>query len=92
MSLETRVYSLIPGRIFINLKGREEKGSVEPSEYESLRDELSEKILTMVDPDSGEKIIQRVINREDIYSGPCLDQATDLIAISYEGYDLKGNV
>ncbi len=92
MSAKTQAYSLIPGRIFINLKGREEKGSVEPAEYESLRDELLDRLLTMVDPDSGEKIIQKVVKREDIYSGFCFEQAADLIAVPYDGSDLKGNV
>ena len=92
MHPKTRAYSLIPGRVFVNLKGREEKGSVEASEVETLRDELAERLLTMTDPDSGDPIIQRVFRREEIYSGPCLDQAADLIAVPYDGYDLKGNV
>lgn len=92
MNPETVAYSLIPGRIFINLRGREERGSVEINEYESLRYEISEQLLNMVDSDSGEKIIQKVLKREEIYSGSYLEQAADLIAIPYDGYDLKGNV
>ena len=92
MSARTQAYSLIPGRIFINLKGREAEGPVEPSAYESLRDELSKKLLAMADPDTGQQVIEKVIRREEVYSGPWLEEAADLIAIPYDGYDLKGNV
>jgi predicted AlkP superfamily phosphohydrolase/phosphomutase len=93
MSPETRVYSLIPGRFFVNLKGREQFGVVEPGvEYEKLRDELVEKLPTMTDPETGEKIIRNVYKREEIYSGPCFEQAADVIADPHDGYDLKANL
>ena len=93
MSPETKAYSLIPGRIFVNLKGREQMGSVEPgSEYEELRKELSEKLMDLRDPDTDEPIVRKVYRREEIYEGPYLEEAADLIAVPYDGYDLKGNV
>lgn len=93
MSPETKVYSLIPGRFFVNLKGREQFGSVEPgADYEQLRDELIQRLTTMTDPETGEKIIRRVYKREEIYSGPCFEQAADVIADPYDGYDLKANL
>ncbi len=86
-------YSLIPGRVYINLKGREEFGSVEPGEpYERLREEIKESLLALKDPDTGEKIIERVFKREEIYHGPYLEEASDLIAHPKDGYDLKGNL
>jgi len=92
MASESKAYSLIPGRIFIHLRGREEKGSVKREEYESMRDELSDRLLEMEDPDTGDRIIGKVHKREELYSGPYLEEAADLIAIPYDGYDLKGNV
>ncbi|MCX6640519.1 MAG: alkaline phosphatase family protein [bacterium] len=92
-SSKTRVYSLIPGRIFLNLAGREQKGSVQPgSQAETLKAEIAEALLTMTDPDDGACIIEKVVRREEIYSGPFLEEAADLIAIPYDGYDLKANV
>ena len=38
MSSSSVAYSLDPGRVFINLKGREKAGSVEPADYESWRE------------------------------------------------------
>jgi predicted AlkP superfamily phosphohydrolase/phosphomutase len=88
---ESRAYSLIPGRIYINLLNREEKGSVPESEYDSLRLELKEKVLKLKSPE-GEPIIEKAFFREEIYSGPYLYQAADLIVHPHWGYDLKAHV
>jgi len=92
ISEETKAFSLIPGRIFINLKGKYPRGSVSKEEYESLREELSKKLMELKDPETGENIIARVYKKEEIYSGQGFDIAADLIAHPVDGYDLKGNV
>lgn len=93
MHPDTKAYSLIPGRIFINLKGREEKGTVLPGEeYEAVRNELIERLPTMTDPDTGEKIVRKVLKREEVYEGPYFENAPDLIVLPFDGFDLKGNV
>ena len=90
---ESKAYSLIPGRIFINLKGREEMGSVEREDYEPLRDEIAKKLIEeLKDPEDGTPIVERVYRREEIYDGPYLEEAADLIAVPKTGYDLKGKV
>ena len=89
----TKAYSLIPGRIFINLKGREQSGQVKPgNDYEDTRNQLIESLSDLKDPETGQKIISKVVKREEIYEGPHIDKAADLIAIPVDGYDLKGNV
>ena len=90
---ESQAYSLIPGRVYINLKGREWAGSVEKGEeYNSLRQRLREDIITMTDPESGEKIVEKVFFREEIYKGNYLRRAADVIVIPRDGYDFKGNL
>ena len=81
-------YSLIPGRIFVNLKGREPKGSVEKGDYEKTRQFIKEK-LSALEAQAGEKVIENVFFREDIYNGPYLENAADIIAHPARGYDLK---
>ena len=83
-------YSLIPGRIFINLEGREEKGSVHKDDYEKVRREIKQRLLEFRNPQNGERIIDKVFFREEIYEGPCLEDAADIIAHPTRGYDLKG--
>jgi predicted AlkP superfamily phosphohydrolase/phosphomutase len=87
----TRAFSLDPGRIYLNLQGREPRGSVRPGEeYEAARAELIEGISGLADPESGEPMIERVVKREEIYSGGAFDSAPDLIAVPRRGFDLKG--
>lgn len=85
-------YSLIPGRIFVNLKGREEKGSVAVGDYEKVRRDIRERLLDFCSPGSGEKVIDKAFFREELYEGPYLEQAADIIAHPVEGYDLKAKV
>ena len=90
---ESKAYSLIPGRIYVNLAGRESSGSVRfPDEYERIRAEMKGALLGMRDPDSGERIIEKVFKREELYRGPHYNEGPDLVAIPRNGYDLKGNL
>jgi predicted AlkP superfamily phosphohydrolase/phosphomutase len=86
-------YSLDPGRVFIRLRGREKNGCVSPgAEYHSLRDEIAAAALDLRDPEDGAPIFQTVFRREELYHGPYLDQAGDLILAPYDGYDPKGSL
>jgi len=89
---ESRAYSLFPGRVYVNLKGREATGTVSGErEYETTRQSLIEALQAFTDPDSGEPIVKTVFKREDVYGGPFLNMAPDLVAVPNDGYDLKGN-
>lgn len=88
---ETIAYSLIPGRVFINLKGREPMGRVEPgADYEKARRDVAETLLSLRDPGGGAPMIEKVLMKEEIYSGDCAASAPDLVAMPFDGYDLKG--
>jgi predicted AlkP superfamily phosphohydrolase/phosphomutase len=90
----TRAYSVGNiGPIYVNLKGREPEGAVEPGrEYEDLLAELTEALLRLHHPDSGEQIVERVYRREEIFQGPHLPEAPDLLFLprdlKYIGYGL----
>jgi len=91
----TRVYS---GRssenaVFINLKGREPMGVVEPGrEYEELRDEVIQALEGLCDPRTGEPVLQRVARREDVYRGPYVESAPDILFELAEGYEVTSEV
>jgi len=73
--------------VSINLKGREPWGTVEPgAEYESLRSNIAEGLLSLRDPSSGELVLNRVLRREDYYSGLFLELAPDLLVTPNKGY------
>jgi len=88
ISDETRAYSLIPGRFYVNLEDREPRGSVPQSEYEATRDELKAMLEDLEGPD-GNPVVERVVEREDAFSGDHEDIAPDLVAIPNAGFDLK---
>src|SRR5262245_55380489 len=54
------------GRLFLNVKGREPNGVVEPARYEVVRQELTEKLEAMPGPD-GEPLGTRVMRPQDVY-------------------------
>ena len=88
ISDETQAYSLIPGRFYINLDGREPRGSVPEEEYEDVRDELKEKLESLTGPD-GRPVADRVETKEDAYRGDHDDIAPDLTVVPNHGFDLK---
>ncbi|NPV07590.1 MAG: hypothetical protein HPY83_06460 [Anaerolineae bacterium] len=86
-------YGMDPARIFVNLKGRERDGRVSPGEdYERARTELIEaaEALEIGDGDGPVRPVVRAYRREEIYSGPYVEQAADIILAPREGYDPKG--
>ena len=86
-------YGLDPGRVYINLRGREPEGRVAPGvEYERLREELAQGLSDLRDPDTGEPMVARVHRREDIYFGPASPGAPDLLVQTRDGYDVKGSL
>jgi uncharacterized sulfatase len=85
---ETRAYSLIPGRFYINLEGREPRGSVPEDEYRETRDELQEAIESLTGPD-GTPVAKRVETKESAFRGSHEEIAPDLVVIPNDGFDLK---
>jgi len=70
------------GPIFLNLKGREPQGIVNPGrEYEQLRDEIAAMAGELTDPDTGQKLVGQVLYREEVYNGPYVEQAPDLMLL-----------
>jgi predicted AlkP superfamily phosphohydrolase/phosphomutase len=68
------------GDIFINLKGRDPYGIVNPgAEYESVRNSIIERLSELIDPGTGKNAVDRVYRAEELYKGPMLEWAPDLI-------------
>jgi uncharacterized sulfatase len=88
ISEDTKAYSLIPGRFYINLEGREPNGGVPEDEYESVRADLKEKLEALEGPD-GKPVADRVVTKEDAYRGDHDDIAPDLTVVPNHGFDLK---
>jgi predicted AlkP superfamily phosphohydrolase/phosphomutase len=63
----TRAYGLGLNGLYINLKGREKNGVVEPSERQALMREIAGKLLATIDPATGKPAITKVYPREETY-------------------------
>lgn len=68
--------------IRINMEGREPLGSVSGKDYETIRNEIIERLYKVKDPDTGEEIIDKIYKREEIYNGPYLEEAPDIFALT----------
>jgi predicted AlkP superfamily phosphohydrolase/phosphomutase len=68
------------GQIYFNEAGKRPQGIVQPGEeYQELREEIAKRALEIRDPRTGQKVVERVFRREEIYHGPQLEKAPDLI-------------
>jgi predicted AlkP superfamily phosphohydrolase/phosphomutase len=78
---KTRAYSDEKrANIWINVRECQLKGVVTPGEeYENLRDEIIAKIGEMRDPETQEPIFSEIYKKEDLYWGPHLEKAPDIL-------------
>ena len=73
--------------IYLNQRGREPEGIVEPgAERERLLDRLESDLLAYRDPETGEPVVRAVHLREEIYEGPFVAEAPDLVLGLEPGY------
>lgn len=84
----SQAYSLLPGRIYLNLQGREKAGTVTAAGYDRLREGLATFLGSLKGP-QGEPVVARTIYREEIYAGRYMNRAPDLLVLPQNGYDLK---
>ena len=66
------------GRIFLNVKGREKEGLVEPENYEATQDEIAGRIRAIRD-EEGRQIKSRVFKPQEVYHGRYVHRAPDLM-------------
>jgi predicted AlkP superfamily phosphohydrolase/phosphomutase len=63
----TRAYGLGLNGLYINLRGRESSGIVDPADRDALVREISGKLLQTTDPRTSAPAITRAFRREDVY-------------------------
>lgn len=65
--------------LYLNQRGREPQGIVHPAERTRLIEELRGALATLRDPDTNRPLIAAVHEREQLFDGPFLDRAPDLL-------------
>jgi len=79
--------------IRINLKGRYPQGIVEINEYEPLRDYIIREVKRLKDPETGENVIKHAWKREEIFSGPYVQEFPDIITIpTKDQYNISSRI
>jgi predicted AlkP superfamily phosphohydrolase/phosphomutase len=66
--------------IRLNVAGREPDGTVPAEEYEQVRTELMEHLRGVETP-AGRPVFERVLRRENVYHGPHVEEAADIIVV-----------
>ena len=79
------------GNVWLNLEGREPHGCVGPGEVERTRAQVKAALLALRDPDDGRPLVDRIIEKEEIYHGPFLAEAPDLLVVMRDyAYTTRG--
>jgi predicted AlkP superfamily phosphohydrolase/phosphomutase len=80
---QTRAYSFgWQGQIYLNLKGREPQGIVEPGEEsEQLLDQIIADLSQWIDPEDNRPVVDQIYRREQLFHGPFSERAPDLTLV-----------
>jgi predicted AlkP superfamily phosphohydrolase/phosphomutase len=83
---KTKAFALGLAGIWINVKGRESEGVVDPADADALRDEICGKLTGLRDEDRNDVAISRAFNANKTYRGPYRVEAPDIIVGWNKGY------
>jgi predicted AlkP superfamily phosphohydrolase/phosphomutase len=82
----TRAYTSGLAGYYLNLKGREQDGCVEPPLAYALKQEINDKLRGLPDPGRDSEAITELWASEDIYAGPYRANGPDVIVGYKPGY------
>ncbi|MFO0839377.1 MAG: alkaline phosphatase family protein [Phycisphaerae bacterium] len=83
----TKAYALGLGGAYLNLSGREAHGSLSPADAEQTKAAIANGLTGLRDDQRGGAVaINSVVTREEVYRGPCVGDAPDLLVNFNAGY------
>jgi predicted AlkP superfamily phosphohydrolase/phosphomutase len=82
----TRAYAIGLAGIFLNVRGREGRGIVDPGAAEALRREIAAKLTGLRDGNGGAVAVREAMPRDDVYRGPYVEDAPDVVVGYAPGY------
>jgi predicted AlkP superfamily phosphohydrolase/phosphomutase len=85
------LYSMLPGRIYLNRKNIDPNGKALQQDEAEILMRITTLLKQLTCPKTGASVIKSVFHRDQIYSGPYLQEAPDLIAIPEDGFELRSN-
>lgn len=86
----TKAYGIGLNGLYVNQRGREREGIVNPgADSDNLIRELAQKLEQVVDPKTGERVILRAFVAKDVYRGPQIEHAPDIVLGFNYGYRIS---
>ena len=82
----TRAYALGIGSMYLNVKGREAHGIVDPADMDRLSGEIAQALDGIVDPVSGDVAVRGGSTRRQVYGGVFAAESPDIVVRFNRGY------
>lgn len=82
----TRAFAIGLNSLYLNVRDREKHGIVSQKQRATLARKLAQELGTWVDEENGQKVVTQVSLREDVYHGPFVEAAPDIIVGYAPGY------
>lgn len=87
---KTRAYGAGLNGLYINESGREREGIVAAGpDKDNLVREIAQKLEALTDPKTGERAVLRAFVAKDVYRGPNLEMAPDIVLGFNRGYRIS---
>jgi predicted AlkP superfamily phosphohydrolase/phosphomutase len=83
---KTKAYAIGFNALYLNIQGRESEGVVAPGEVDATMAELQRQLTAFTDPKDGARVVLRVDRGKDVYHGPRVADAPDLVVGYDKGY------
>jgi predicted AlkP superfamily phosphohydrolase/phosphomutase len=90
ISAGSTVYSLDPGRFYVNRAGGRPRGSVPAGQVDGVVNRLVADLVEFRDPEAGELVYGELIRRDQAYHGSESPRGPDVVLTLKPGYELKG--
>jgi predicted AlkP superfamily phosphohydrolase/phosphomutase len=86
----TKAFVLDPGRVYLNKKGKYPNGSVSKSEEKNLMEQLKTSFYDL--KYKKRRVIKNIFEKNEIYNGPYIDKAPDLVILENSNFCPKGAI
>jgi predicted AlkP superfamily phosphohydrolase/phosphomutase len=75
--------------VFVNLAGRNPAGIVRPEQYDGVCSQVRDALLAVRDPATGDRPVRAVRRRDELYAGPYVNLAPDMVLELADGWQVR---
>ena len=86
----TKAFCLEPSRIYVNRDKQYPNGSVDLRDVNKVTNDLFDMFSQLTYKDR--PVIKQIFRRDDVFHGPCVNSAPDLVLIPHKGFNLRGGM